>query len=460
MKIKIDSKIYIKNPSVEMKNYIEKELCIVNPEIQKKHYMGFWTGNLPKYIKMYSKNADEYVVPIGEIDNVWKLHPVKEDYEINFGKHKKLDFPIGNIKLYNYQEKAVQEMLKVKRGILSSKCGTGKSIMVLELIRRIGYKALIICEKKEILQQFIGYLRDIYNMQEGEYGTIAEGKVELGSLVTVALRQTLAKIDLTEYKFEFGCICVDEGQNVGGSVTKCTQYAKILNNLAAEYRYAVSATAYRVDGLTRCMYSLLNTIKYEIPKDAIASKVIKAKIQPIYTNFEIPYYAQNTDGTIDYVKLPTVLAEDKDRNELILELLRQNKDNYCLILSDRLSGLKYLHEQLGAGLMIDGSMTSKKAKQEREEAIKKMRNKEEHYLFATFSLAREGLDIKPLNRLFLIAPTKNKITLIQSVGRIERIDEGKERPIVYDFVDNDLYFQKAFKSRKTIYKKNGNTILT
>lgn len=250
------------------------------------------------------------------------------------------------------------------------------------------------------------------------------------------------------------------GQNVGGSVTKCTQYAKILNNLAAEYRYAVSATAYRVDGLTRCMYSLLNTIKYEIPEDAIASKVIKAKIQPIYTNFEIPYYAQNTDGTIDYVKLPTVLAEDKERNELILELLRQNKDNYCLILSDRLSGLKYLHEQLGAGLMIDGSMTSKKAKQEREEAIEKMRKKEEHYLFASFSLAREGLDIKPLNRLFLIAPTKNKITLIQSVGRIERIDEGKERPIVYDFVDNDLYFQKAFKQRRTIYKKNGNAILT
>ena len=50
----------------------------------------------------------------------------------------------------------------------------------------------------------------------------------------------------------------------------------------------------------------------------------------------------------------------------------------------------------------------------------KMRNKEEHYLFATLQLAREGLDIRPLNRLFLIAPTKNKGVLIQAVGRIER----------------------------------------
>ena len=77
------------------------------------------------------------------------------------------------------------------------------------------------------------------------------------------------------------------GQNVGGSVTKCTQYSKILNNLSAEYRFAVSATAYRVDGLTRCMYSLLNTIKYEIPEEAVEDKIIKAEVQPILTDYEI-----------------------------------------------------------------------------------------------------------------------------------------------------------------------------
>ena len=83
-------------------------------------------------------------------------------------------------------------------------------------------------------------------------------------------------------------------------------------------------------------------------------------------------------------------------------------------MSDRLEGLEILHKKIG-GLFINGSMSTKKAKQERDEAIEKMRNKEEHFLFATYSLAREGLDIKPLNRLFLIAPTKNKINLIQSV---------------------------------------------
>ena len=86
--------------------------------------------------------------------------------------------------------------------------------MALEIIRRIGYKALIICEKKEILQQFLDYLKNVFNMQPGEYGTIQEGKVEFGDLVTIALRQTLARIDLTPYKYEWGTIVIDEVQNV------------------------------------------------------------------------------------------------------------------------------------------------------------------------------------------------------------------------------------------------------
>lgn len=214
MQIYVDSQIRIKNPTKEIIKFIKKELEIPNPEIAKKTAMGFWCGNVPKTLKAYSKNGTDYIVPIGEIDNIWKLHPIKKDYTVNFGKHEKLVFPNNTLKLYDYQEKAVQEAIKFKRGILSSKCGSGKSIMSLEIIKRIGYKALIICEKKEILQQFVDYLKNVFNMEKGEYGTIQEGKVELGSLVTVALRQTLARIDLAPYKYEWGVIVIDEVQNV------------------------------------------------------------------------------------------------------------------------------------------------------------------------------------------------------------------------------------------------------
>lgn len=459
MRIKVDSQITIINPNKDITNYCKKELTIKNPEIQKKQAMGFWTGNLPKEIKMYSKNEKNYILPIGCIDDIWNLHPIKEDYEINFGKHEKLDFHENKIKPYEYQEKAIQTMIKSKRGILNARCGSGKSIMAIEIIRRIGYKALIICHTKELLNQFKDYLVNDLGLQKGEYGIIASGKIEIGKYITIALRQTLVNIDLLSYKYEWGTIIVDECHNIAGNITYVSQYQKILSNLASEYRYGLTATAFRGDGLTKCMFALTNKIKYIVEEKDIADKIIKAKIKPIYTNYEIPYEAKKTDGTLDYVKMPTLLSEDINRNKLILDLLKENKDEYCLILSDRLVGLQYLHNQLGEGLIIDGSQTTKKAKKEREEAIEKMRNKKEHYLFATLQLAREGLDIKPLNRLFLIAPTKNKAVLIQAVGRIERKDDNKQTPIVYDFVDKDLYYQKAFKLRKTIYRKNGNKIL-
>lgn len=210
MKIQIDSQIKIENPTKEIEDFIKKELSIKNPELQKKQAMRLPIRGIPKEIKMYSKNENSYIIPIGEINNIWKLNPNKEDYSINFGKHEKLNFPKNDLKLYDYQEKAVNKMIEVKRGILSSKCGSGKSIMILEIIRRIGYKALIICEKKEILNQFVDYCKNVFNMEKGQYGTIQEGKVEIGSHITIALRQTLAIIDLTQYKFEWGTIAVDE----------------------------------------------------------------------------------------------------------------------------------------------------------------------------------------------------------------------------------------------------------
>lgn len=215
MKIKIDSQIHIQFPNKEIIDFCKKELTIKNPEIQKKMAMGFWTGNLPQNIKMYSINEETYVLPIGEIENVWRLHPVLDDYIIDWGIHPKIWFPENNLKLYDYQEKAVNYMLNQRRGILSSKCGSGKSIMALELIKRIGYKALIICEKKEIQNQFKDYLENNFNMKKGDYGLIKEGKIEIGKYVTIALRQTLANIDLLQYKYEWGTIIVDECQNVG-----------------------------------------------------------------------------------------------------------------------------------------------------------------------------------------------------------------------------------------------------
>ena len=108
----------------------------------------------------------------------------------------------------------------------------------------------------------------------------------------------------------------------------------------------------------------------------------------------------------------------------------------------------------GRAVMIGGKVTTKRGKVEREQALEDMRTGKKKYLFATYTLAREGLDIPRLERLFMASPVKDYAVVTQSIGRIARTFEGKSNPICYDFVDQMGYTEKMFKQRLRHYRKN------
>lgn len=84
-----------------------------------------------------------------------------------------------------------------------------------------------------------------------------------------------------------------------------------------------------------------------------------------------------------------------------------------------------------------------------------MRSGKKKYLFATYTLAKEGLDIPRLERLYLATPQKDYAVVTQSIGRIARTFPGKTDPIAYDFVDDIGYLVKSYKKRCAIYRKEG-----
>ena len=105
--------------------------------------------------------------------------------------------------------------------------------------------------------------------------------------------------------------------------------------------------------------------------------------------------------------------------------------------------------------MIDGKMTSKKGRTQRQQAIEDMKQGKLRYLFASFSLAKEGLDIPCLYRLYLATPKKDYAVVTQSIGRIARTFEGKEDAVCYDYVDDIGFCENQWKRRKTSYRKAG-----
>ena len=292
-------------------------------------------------------------------------------------------------------------------------------------------------------------------------GTITEGRVQIGKAITFATVQTMCNLDLGRYRDVWDCIIVDECHRVAGTPTSVTQFSKVLNSLAARHKYGLSATVHRADGMIAATYALLGQIAYQVPDAAVAEKVMTVSVLPRPTHQGLSREFLDTDGTIIYAKLVNFLADRYDRNELIAADLVENRNHYNLILSDRLSHLEYLmkhlpHDLRDQAVMVDGKMTSKKAKAMREQAIEDMRQGRKRYLFATYSLAKEGLDIPRLDRLYLATPQKDYAVITQSIGRIARTFEGKAEPVVYDYVDEGIqYLVRSYKKRCATYRKCG-----
>lgn len=454
MRIAVSNTLTVTDPTKEMLMWCKRNLVISNPEYAKKARMGFWLGDTPKTLSLFEVRGNELVLPFGVLRSLPREVTDNAVFESDFKPPQAIDFQ-ADVPLYDYQETAVQAMAAAQYGILQSAAGSGKTQMGIALAARLGRRTLWLCHTLDLIKQ--SKERAKLYMSEDLMGTITEGKVNLGKGITFATIQTMCKLDLSQYRDYWDCIITDEVHRVSGSPTAVTQYQKVLNSLSARHKYGLSATVHRSDGMIKATYALVGEVAYKVPDEAVADKIMKVGIYPVGTGVQISQDTLNTDGTLNYTKLITYLTENAPRNQLIADFIEKRPS---LILSDRLNHLETLISLLPVDMqkdavMISGKMTTKKGKAEREQALEDMRSGKKKYLFATYSLAKEGLDVPRLERLYLTTPQKDYAVVTQSIGRIARTFDGKSDPIAYDFVDDIAYLVKSYKKRCTTYRKNG-----
>ena len=457
MKIEVSNVLTVIAPTQEMIDWCNKNLVISNPEYIKKARMHKWLGNIPSKLSLYERRGDELILPFGTLRNLPQSITQESYFTSTFGKPVEIDYG-KDVPLYPYQEEAVQIVFKSKYGILQSPAGSGKTQMGIALVKKFGVRALWLTHTLDLLNQ--SKARAEQYMGKSLLGTITGGKVNIGRGITFATIQTMCKLDLAQYKDFWDVIIVDECHRCSGTPTAMTQFYKVLNALAARHKIGLSATVHRSDGMIEATYALLGHIVYTVPDEAVGDKIMKVGIKPESTGVTISREALNTDGTLNYPKLITYLTTCLERNALIVSAIEDNEDRPSLILSDRLDHLFHLKSLLPSDMeeqavMISGKMNTKKGRVEREQAMEDMRTGRKKYLFATYSLAKEGLDIPCLERLYLTTPQRDYAIVTQSIGRIARTCDGKADPIAYDFVDNIAYLIKSYKNRCTIYRKNG-----
>lgn len=462
MKIEIGNKIVIHEPTEQIVKWCRNNLILDNPDYYKKARMGLWTGNTPETIQLYERVWQTLILPFGCLKKIWPMcagAPCSIEISPFYAREIK-----RGISLYPYQEKAVDEALKAKNGVIVMPCGAGKTQTALEIIARLGGRTLWLTHTHELLMQSMRRAKSIFNLPDSEYGTITEGKVDVRFL-TFATVQTMAKIDLSTLKDAFDVVVVDECHKAIGSPTKVMQFYKVLSGLSCRYKFGLTATPYRSDHLEKSMFALLGDVICEISRDEVSDRTCPVHVKTFRTN----YYPTienvlGTDGVLQYAKLVEDLTNDKERFDFVLNTIAEECAGPTIVLANRVEYLQRLCEEIEKKgkrcICLSGSGSSKKAKAEREAALRKLNEGELDCIFASYQLAAEGLDCPNLRYVVFATPEKDPTRIQQASGRVARKSEGKDHGEVVDLVDDFGMYRNWAKRRKKIFENLGFSIDT
>ena len=247
-------------------------------------------------------------------------------------------------------------------------------------------------------------------------------------------------------------------------------YTEAFYKANGKYIIGLSATPNRNDGLTKVMKWFLGDIIAQVTKKGDKNIAIKMFN---YTSND-PLFCEKKRWFQGKMKpnMPVMLTnigKVEPRNIFItdiIDVLRKMNDRKTLVLSGRVDHLKKLKKLIDKRIALD---VKNKILIENEVKtgfyigeMKRYELKDSEdcdIIFATYSMAEEGLDIDGLNTLILATPKKN---IIQSIGRIMRkpLEDGDTTPLIIDINDNLSIFGKWGKSRQDYYQSKKYTIQT
>ena len=423
---------------------IKKDLT-VNPFI----YGEFGDKNEKKFSLFMESPNSLYLPRFYGQDRFGKptIDKLKKGDEINLkfnGKMRKEQEPI--IDTY------IQAANKNGGGLISLKCGGGKTVLSLYIIHLLKVKTIVVVHKDFLMTQWRDRIKQF--LPDARIGKIQQNTIDIENKdIVLAMVQSLSMKEYDSGTFSsFGLAVFDECHHLGAEI-----FHKSMKKIASRYMLGLSATPDRKDGLRKVFEWYIGPMVYsnkEKNTDYIETRVYEYYNEnEKYSKEEVLY-----NGKTCLPRMINNICEFKERCDFINDLIVEeyNKGRKILILNDRRGYLentkKWLNKNIKencAGLYV-GGMKPNELRESQEKDI----------ILGTFSMASEGMDIPKLNTIFLTSP---KSDVVQSVGRIlrEKADVRKFHPLVFDIKDiheNLKIFNKQCDKRIQFYKKNNHDI--
>jgi len=457
LQIEISNRLIIKNRDLpqNLTDFLKENLNFFNPEYAIKKKMGVGVYNVERYFNLIESIGGGIALPRGFMNELLRFideQGLKYEIEDNRVKLNPVKFE-SILKLRNYQNTAHADLMLSEQGILVAPPGSGKTIIGLELIARQKQSALIVVHKKQIFNQWLERIESFLNIPKKQIGQICSGKKEVGEKITVAMIQTLNRIDLKEIAQKFGLVMVDECHHMPARM-----FRKTITKFNPFYLYGLTATPDRKFKDERLIFVYLGEVLHKIesgdytnilPKPE-GNQKLEVKIRE--TDFSIPFKINMGNSQLVY----KMLIFNTKRNEQICSdvTLQVRSGSKCLILTERVEHVDALNSYLSGEfetIALSGTLTEKN----REIKLDQIQTGHFNVIIATGQLFGEGTDISGLDTLFLVYPCSFSGKLTQYIGRITRKFNEKTSSKVYDYYDSKVsYLDRIYKRRKSYYEKN------
>jgi superfamily II DNA or RNA helicase len=335
----------------------------------------------------------------------------------------------------DYQWAALRYMLNNERGIVQAPTGSGKSLILYMLCRALDVKTLVIVPTLGLVKQLVndfasyGYTGAIHTIHQGQ-------SKSTDTDITVSTWQSLFEQD-AEYFDQFDCIIVDE---VHGA--KAKSLTGILEKCTATYRFGVTGT---IDN-TECHRLILEGLFGTIEQVATTSELVKrgrlSKPKVIVLVLNYPDFVKKEMRRSEYQEEIDFLCTCEARNKFIAYLARETKGPTLTLFQLVQKHGASLYERFKAvcGTRQVWYVTGDMPADERELIRKRIvESGADDELLATYGTTQLGINIPNLRNLIFAHPSKSIIRVLQSIGRVLRLSDGKEDATIIDIVD-DLRF--------------------
>jgi len=447
------NEIYLR---IETEPHIHQELSehftfeIENARFMPQYRSKYWDGK----IRLYSNHTGELYVGLLDKLVAWAKNC---EYTVEFKDNKFYGSPFEENEMISvegvsdymksisrheprdYQVDAVYDALRYNRKLLISPTASGKSLMIYSIVRYFVEKEhniLLIVPTTSLVEQMYKDFED-YGWNAEEYcHKIYSGK-EKSTNKNVVITTWQSIYNLPRSFFEnFDVVIGDEAhqfksKSLVGIMTK-------MDN--TKYRFGFTGTLdgsqthkWVLEGLFGPSYKVTQT-------QELIEKGYLSKLQ-----IKVLLLKHNKHQFDEYEEEIQYLITHEKRNNFIKNLSLDLKGNTLILYSRVETHGQPLYEMINSSAAKDRKIffVYGGVDAEEREKVREITEKEnDAIIVASYGTFSTGINIKNLHNIIFASPSKSRVRNLQSIGRVLRKGENKNKAVLYDIADDITYKSK------------------